>query len=118
MNETARIEACSDGVISIAVTHLVLELKPPPSVLPLLQGILQLWPRYLSFVLSFFFNRTFLLSRLPADGLVERSNQPRHECRTGHLHPLSPAISRTRTAIRHIDFLSSSYCASRGAVTG
>jgi uncharacterized membrane protein len=55
MNETARIEAFSDGIFSIAATLLVLELKHPPANLPFWQGIFSLWPGYVSFVLSFFF---------------------------------------------------------------
>jgi uncharacterized membrane protein len=55
MNETARIEAFSDGIFSIAATLLVLELKPPPAHMPFWQGMETLWPGYVSFVLSFFF---------------------------------------------------------------
>jgi uncharacterized membrane protein len=55
MNETARIEAFSDGIFSIAATLLVLELKHPAAGLPFWAGILHLWPGYVSFVLSFFF---------------------------------------------------------------
>jgi uncharacterized membrane protein len=55
MNETARIEAFSDGIFSIAATLLVLELKHPAPELPFWAGIMRLWPGYLSFVLSFFF---------------------------------------------------------------
>ncbi len=55
MNETARIEAFSDGVFSIAATLLVLELKHPPAGLPLWAGLAQMWPGFVSFVLSFFF---------------------------------------------------------------
>jgi uncharacterized membrane protein len=54
-NETARIEAFSDGIFSIAATLLVLELKHPPPELPFWQGLLHMWPGYVSFVLSFFF---------------------------------------------------------------
>lgn len=55
VNETARIEAFSDGIFSIAATLLVLELKHPPPELPFWDGILHMWPGYVSFVLSFFF---------------------------------------------------------------
>jgi len=55
MNETARIEAFSDGIFSIAATLLVLELKPPNPAVPFWAGIWHLWPGYVSFVLSFFF---------------------------------------------------------------
>ena len=55
MNETARIEAFSDGIFSIAATLLVLELKHPAADLPFWLGLMHLWPGFLSFVLSFFF---------------------------------------------------------------
>jgi len=55
MNETARIEAFSDGIFSIAATLLVLELKGPPAHTPFWQGVASQWPGYVSFVLSFFF---------------------------------------------------------------
>ena len=55
MNETARIEAFSDGIFSIAATLLVLELKHPPLNLPFWQRVASLWPGYASFVLSFLF---------------------------------------------------------------
>jgi uncharacterized membrane protein len=55
MNETARIEAFSDGVFSIAATLLVLELKHPPTGVPFWAGLATMWPGYVSFVLSFFF---------------------------------------------------------------
>lgn len=54
-SETGRIEAFSDGVFSIAATLLVLDLKPPASGLPFWQGILNQWPGYASFLLSFLF---------------------------------------------------------------
>jgi len=54
-NETARIEAFSDGVFSIAATLLVLELKPPAATLAFWPGILAQWPGYASFLLSFMF---------------------------------------------------------------
>jgi uncharacterized membrane protein len=54
-NDTSRIEAFSDGVFSIAATLLVLELKPPAAGLTFWRGIIQQWPGYASFLLSFFF---------------------------------------------------------------
>jgi len=55
--ETGRLEAFSDGVFAIAVTLLVLELRPPlPGTLQgnsLLHTLLHAWPSYLAFVTSF-----------------------------------------------------------------
>jgi uncharacterized membrane protein len=55
MNETARIEAFSDGVFSIAATLLVLELKHPAMTSAFWPGLWTMWPGMVSFVLSFFF---------------------------------------------------------------
>jgi uncharacterized membrane protein len=58
MKENARIEAFSDGVFAIAITLLILELKVPPhdsihSVADLWKGLIDLWPSYFAFFLSF-----------------------------------------------------------------
>src|SRR5216683_2010516 len=55
--ETDRVEAFSDGVIAIAVTLLILEIKVPRvaeiSSAGLLAELLGLWPSFLAFVTSF-----------------------------------------------------------------
>jgi uncharacterized membrane protein len=48
-----RLEAFSDGVIAIIITIMVLELKPPHG--SELADLATLWPRLLSYVLSFIF---------------------------------------------------------------
>ena len=55
---THRIEAFSDGVFAIVMTLLVFELKVPEMVsgaadIALLDALVKLWPKLLSFVLSF-----------------------------------------------------------------
>lgn len=57
--ETARIEAFSDGVFSIAVTLLVLELHIPElehgaTSGQLLEELKLQWPGYIAFIISFF----------------------------------------------------------------
>ncbi|KLT64310.1 TMEM175 family protein [Pedobacter sp. BMA] len=57
--ETGRIEAFSDGVFSIAVTLLVLDLHIPESMdgehpVKLLEALKLLWPGYIAFIISFF----------------------------------------------------------------
>lgn len=52
MNKS-RLEAFSDGVIAIIITVMVLELKVPHSPTP--QALLEIWPVFLSYVLSFIF---------------------------------------------------------------
>src|SRR5215471_19607886 len=55
-SETSRIEAFSDGVFAIAITLLVLEIKiPTPAKGPLSVALLQQWPSYLAFIMSFAF---------------------------------------------------------------
>jgi uncharacterized membrane protein len=52
MNKT-RLEAFSDGVIAIIITVMVLELKVPHAPTP--EALLELYPVFLSYVLSFIF---------------------------------------------------------------
>ena len=78
-SETARIEAFSDGVFAIAVTLLILEVKIPPVGSGRLGTLLlQQWPSYFAFVLSFAFigimwmnhHRMFNHIRRSDDGLL------------------------------------------------
>lgn len=50
-----RLEAFSDGVFAIAVTLLVLELSVPPPGKDLQHALLQEWPAYLAYLVSFAF---------------------------------------------------------------
>ena len=51
---TGRSDAFSDGVFAIAITLLVLEIRPPEhGEQSLVDGLLDLWPSYLAYVLSF-----------------------------------------------------------------
>ncbi|MFI6495631.1 TMEM175 family protein [Streptomyces sp. NPDC050564] len=43
----------ADGVIAIAVTLLVLEIRPPHDTRHLLHGLAALWPSYLAYGLTF-----------------------------------------------------------------
>src|SRR6476619_86854 len=53
LSPTTRVEAFSDGVMAIAITLLVLEVKVPHES-PLIAGLLHLWPSYLAYLASFF----------------------------------------------------------------
>ena len=48
-----RVVAFSDGIIAIAVTLLVLNIRPPDDTAHLLHGLLALWPSYMSYVITF-----------------------------------------------------------------
>lgn len=52
---TARLEAFSDGVLAIAITLLVLEIRVPnvPKGSTLAHELLHLWPKYAVFTVSF-----------------------------------------------------------------
>jgi uncharacterized membrane protein len=51
--ETNRLEAFSDGVFAIAITLLVLEIKVPHSGEALGRELLNLWPSYFAYSVSF-----------------------------------------------------------------
>jgi uncharacterized membrane protein len=69
---TERLEAFSDGVFAVAITLLVLDLRLPPSNVPLLNGLADEWPDFGAFALSFviigiiWVNHHALFSRLRA----------------------------------------------------
>jgi len=51
--DTARVEAFSDGVFAIAITLLVLELKPPTDSQGLWHGLAHEWPSFVAYLSSF-----------------------------------------------------------------
>jgi uncharacterized membrane protein len=54
LSETDRVETFSDGVFAIAITLLVLDVRPPPHRPGDLVGaLLRLWPAYLGYITSF-----------------------------------------------------------------
>lgn len=53
-SETSRIEAFSDGVFAIAITLLVLELRPPKDPHGLWHGLVHEWPSFAAYLTSFF----------------------------------------------------------------
>src|SRR4029078_9461385 len=53
--DTVRVVAFSDAVFAITITLLVLEIRPPTGDKSLLHGLLDLWPSYLAYALTFLF---------------------------------------------------------------
>ena len=51
--DPARVVAFSDGVIAIAVTLLVLEIRPPQDTQHLLGSLAALWPSYVVYIITF-----------------------------------------------------------------
>jgi len=52
---TARVEAFSDGVLAVAITLRILEIKVPTYNSNLTAELLRQWPSYLAFIISFAF---------------------------------------------------------------
>ena len=53
--DTGRVVAFSDGVFAISITLLVLEITPPADEESLLHGLIDLWPSYLAYAVTFLF---------------------------------------------------------------
>ncbi len=53
--DTTRLVTFSDGVFAISITLLVLEIRPPADDEDLLHGLLDLWPSYLAYAVTFLF---------------------------------------------------------------
>jgi uncharacterized membrane protein len=52
---TGRLEAFSDAVFAITITLLVLAIRPPTDYSNLLHGLVELWPSYLAYAVTFLF---------------------------------------------------------------
>jgi uncharacterized membrane protein len=51
--DPARVVLFSDAVFAIAVTLLVLDIRPPQDTRDLFHGLVALWPSYLAYVITF-----------------------------------------------------------------
>jgi hypothetical protein len=80
-----RLAAFSDGVFSVIITIMVLDLKPPAEATP--KALLPLWPAALSYAVSYLFVAIIWVNhhRLASDSGVEiaRVGQYRSPCVDG-----------------------------------
>jgi uncharacterized membrane protein len=68
----SRLEAFSDGVLAIIITIMVLELRVPHE--PTLAALLPLWPKFLSYAMSFLFIGIYWNNHHHLFQVVERVN--------------------------------------------
>jgi uncharacterized membrane protein len=76
--ETGRVEAFSDGVIAIAITLLVLDMKVPrdlPEAASLLGALLAQWPSYFAFATSFATIGIMWINHHRMFSLIQRADQ-------------------------------------------
>jgi uncharacterized membrane protein len=69
-----RFIAFSDGVFAIAITLLVLELPVPPNSVPLLPALLEQWPEFLGYLISFAFIGSIWISHAGLTKLMKRGD--------------------------------------------
>ncbi len=70
LSESGRVEAFSDGVLAIAITLLVLDLRAPEGDGQVVSGLLEQWPAYVAYLASFAYigviwvNHHYLFARI------------------------------------------------------
>ncbi len=69
-----RFSAFSDGVFAIAITLLVLELPVPPANVPLVPALLEAWPDFLGYIMSFAFIGGIWLTHAGLTRLMKRGD--------------------------------------------
>ena len=79
---TGRLEALSDGVFAVAITLLVLEISVPAgSEDDLLEALLDQWPSYLAYVVSFATVGAIWLAHNAVTHLLRADTAHRHGAR-------------------------------------
>ena len=76
-----RIEALTDGVFAVAMTLLVLDIKVPELVQPmagggLLHQLLDLWPKFLSYAISFVILGVYWVGHHAQLSFIRRADRP------------------------------------------
>lgn len=74
---TTRLEAFSDGVFAIVITLLVIELHVPEvhGAHELAEGLKELWPKFLSFVVSFIYVTIYWINHHQLFHMIKKSNR-------------------------------------------
>jgi len=77
MAETSRLQAFSDGVFTIAITLLILDIRLPQNVPRggLARALLNLWPSYLAFVTSFWTIGVMWINHRRLIRLIKRADE-------------------------------------------
>jgi len=76
---TPRLEALSDGVFSIVMTLMVFDIKPP--AVPAAQlgpALVELWPHFLSYLISFALLGCYWMGHRSQFGFIERADHTLH----------------------------------------
>jgi uncharacterized membrane protein len=73
--EMGRLEAFSDGVFAIAITLLILEIPVPEHTDRLLHDVLQRWPSFLAYAISFVIILIMWVNHHTIFRLLERSDR-------------------------------------------
>ncbi|HEX3445049.1 MAG TPA: TMEM175 family protein [Chthoniobacterales bacterium] len=76
-----RIEALADGVFAVAMTLLVLDIKvpelpPPPETAQLPLKLLALWPKFLSYLISFVILGVYWVGHHVQLSFIRRADRP------------------------------------------
>lgn len=101
---TSRMEAFSDGVFAIAITILVLEISVPEgSGDDLLQAILDQWPSYVAYVVSFATIGAVWLKHTVITDLMAHTDQAFMRLNLGLLMAVSFVPFPTRLVAEHIE---------------
>ncbi|MGF1470330.1 MAG: TMEM175 family protein [Rubrobacteraceae bacterium] len=69
-----RFSAFSDGVFAIAITLLVLDLPVPPENVPTLVGLLESWPEFIGYLISFAFIGSIWLTHSALSSTMKRGD--------------------------------------------
>jgi uncharacterized membrane protein len=97
-----RFNAFSDGVFAIAITLLVLEIAVPPLSAPLLPALLELWPDFLGYLISFCYIGGFWISHASLTHLMKRGDSVAYGLNLLALIFIGLLLFSTRLMVTHL----------------